>query len=243
MESNYNKVYPWVYLFQDLYKNQHVIRDFEYGNLVYAHLMHTHFSPVLTDGTSFIRVTPEGHFSYCKQDIFEFNRPVIPEAVFYADYLGPTEQRNNSFSRTPQVAIPWGIEHAELPHYSEELTKDDIAWEALEGIGWFYGALRCSHLDLYRKAYKTPVTAKMYYRDEPVHAGYQDYKPEFKITSAPSQEGYLVNPVMQYDGIAYDWRYWIYPWGQPAHTLITSQELYPDYNTTRKYLRLSPLFF
>jgi len=241
--TNYNKVYPYVPLLKDLYKNQYFIREFEYGNLVYTHLMHTHFSPVINDGTSFIRVTPEGHFSYCKQDIFEFNRPVTPEAVFYADYIGFTEQVENSFTRTPGIAIPWAIEHVRLPNYLEELTKEDIVWQPVEGVGWYYGALRCSHLDLHRKAYKTPVTTKMYYQDEPVKAEYQDYKPEFNITPAPDLEGYLVNPVMQYDRTAYDWRYWIYSWGQLPHALIAGQEWYPNYNTTRKYIRLSPLFF
>jgi len=220
--------------------------------LVYTHLLHTHFSPVINDATSFIRITPEGHFSYCKQDIFEFNRAMIPEAVFYADYIGPTEQYTGSFSRTPGVAIPWGIEHVGLPHYTNELTKDDIEWQPLEGVGWFYGALRCSHLELYEKAYHTPLDEKRYYHDRFTRPNISqsnkpelklEYKPEFKLFPAPGFDGYLVNPVLGYDGIAYDWRYWIYPWGQPPHALISSQFMYPEYNQDRKYIRLSPLFF
>lgn len=240
---DYNRVYPYIYPFVELHKSQYIIRDFEYGNLVYTHLLHTHFSPVINDATSFIRITPEGHFSYCKQDIFEFNRAMIPEAVFYADYIGPTEQRTGSFSRTPGVAIPWGIEHVGLPHYTNELTKDDIEWQPLEGVGWFYGALRCSHLELYEKAYHTPPDEKRYYHDQPVKPDATEYKPEFKLFSAPEFDGYLVNPVQGYDDRAYDWRYWIYPWGQPPHALISSQFMYPEYNQDRKYIRLSPLFF
>lgn len=245
--ANYNKVYPWVYYFPDLWTNQHIIREFEYGNLVYTHLMHTHFSPVINDQTSAIRITPEGHFSYCKQDIFEFNRPVVPEAIFYADYVGSDEMRHNDFPRTPKVAIPWYFEFQGLPNYNEELTKNDIDWKPLEGVGWFYGALRCSHLELYEKAYHTPLDEKHYYHDrscyQPVKPDATEYKPEFKITAASDNKGYLVNPVMQYDGNAYDWRYWIYPWGQLPHALISSQFMYPEYNQDRKYIRLSPLFF
>lgn len=241
MDKYYNKVYPYIYNFPDLYDNQHTIHDFEYGNLVYTHLLHTHFSPVINDQTSSIRLTPEGHFSYCKQDIFEFSRAVVPEAVFYADYLGPEPQRNNSFSRTPGTAIPWGIEYVDLPNYAEELTKNNIDWKPLEGVGWFYGALRCSHRALYNKAYKSQGI--VYYSEDPVKESWVDFKPEFKITSAPGNEGYLVNPVGQYNQYAYDWRYWIYPWGQPPWSTISSNELYPLFNNDRRYIRLSPLFF
>lgn len=233
--KDFNKISTWLSSPFNIYKKQYIIRDFELGSLWYTHLIQTNFISVIEDGTSSIRITPEGHISYYKNDVFEYTNEVAPEAILYADRWSVENFRPPSLGapswypleRTNGKAIPWVYEYKDLPF--TEFSTDNIDWKPLEGVSWFYGKINRTHLELYNQAYQ-----RQYVQD--------DFKITFTVAHI-SGEGYLINPLSEYKIYADDWRNLIYPWTVTPHTIMDSLPLCPDFNQDRKYIRLSPLFF
>ncbi len=140
----------------------------------------------------------------------------------------------------------------------EGLTKDSFEWKMVEGIGWYYGLIKTTHIDMYNMAFSEGWRESM--RDDekrnppyalkkelPVRVIYDDidFSPEFifKLSTSPLRGEPLYSPsLFQGAGVTHTIQ------EEVRQPVILSDYDFPgrdavDDRSRRKHIRLSPLFF
>ena len=252
--------------FEKSYKNGYTVYDLELGPIYYNTSIMNHFTYDEVEFTSNILVTPEGHISYCKKNLYEIKTEFCSQKVWYENFyydeamygltrIPNQEHDNNHFSDYYDVeygALPESDD--KLPKYYRnekitdeiDLSENDIDWKSVDGLSWYYGNIKTKHLYLYNLAYQTNTgdeRKKFLQSNEEFLETYTEemFKPDFRVS-------------------VYSKFRWIYPYklddGQPitldnlACTIgdsphFTAVSPYPKHDPRPKktFLRLSPLFF
>jgi hypothetical protein len=225
---------------REQFRKQKIVKGIELGNLYYNTAIVHHFTPSPMHAKDAIQVTPEGHYSFSRRDLFEISKQFCTQDVkYYNDklrYVDPGGLYDFSTGAMPLI-----LRFEPIP--AQGLTVGDMDWKLLEGLHWFYGAVKTTHLAVYNLAYQkvAPADRKPYLLSEENYQSWYsetDFKPDFKFLS---YNNYL----------------WVYPGdaedGQPLAAIYrslgsshqTSSLLYPKFDgrSKRSAIRLSPLFF
>jgi hypothetical protein len=221
------------------FRKQKIVKEFELGNLYYNTAIVRHFTPSPMHANDAIQITPEGHYSFNRRDLFEISKQFCTQDVkYYNDKLNYSGAGLYNFSTG---AMPLILRYEPIP--AQGLTASDVDWKLLEGLHWFYGEVKTTHLAVYNLAYQqvAPADRKPYLLSEEDYQSWYsaaDFKPDFQFLS-------YNNDLWVYPGDAED--------GQPITAIYrslgsthnTSTLLYPKFDgrSQRSSLRLSPLFF
>jgi hypothetical protein len=225
---------------REQFRKQKIVKGFELGNMYYNTAIVHHFTPSPMHAHDAIQVTPEGHYSFSRRDLFEISKEYCTQDVKYYNDKLRFEDVDGLYDFSTG-AMPLLFRFQYIP--DQELTVSDIDWKALEGIHWFYGEVKTTHLAVYNLAYQqvSIPNQKPYLLSEEEYQDYYDYadfKPDFRF-------------------ISYNNYLWVYPFdaedGQAVQALYrsigsshnASSSLYSKFDSRSKRfsLRLSPLFF
>lgn len=228
---------------REQFRKQKIVKNFELGNMYYNTAIVRHFTPSPMHAKDAIQVTPEGHYSFARRDLFEINKEYCTQDVkYYNDKAREDYLDFYSVFDLSDGAMPVILRYEPIP--AQGLTIADMDWKLLEGIHWFYGTVKTTHLATYNLAYSretdTAVRKPYLYSEEEYEDWYSKdlFKPDFKF-------------------LTYNNYLWIYPFdhenGQPFAAIYRSLNsthnsstlLYPKFDgrNKRSSIRLSPLFF
>lgn len=231
-------------IYKDSYLSPVILRNFECGNLTYTHVIRTCFSPVINNYKSSIVVSPKGHVSYYKSDVFDIKHVVKPEVINYInrkeefielcykpwEEQGPLSGENACAS----ILLQYGWRGSRCD--DAEMTAEElIDWKLLEGVRWYCGIHKQSHVDLYNKAYKQGATA-------------EDFRPHFEFKESKDGDMFphlFVQYSNEFSTIGIEWHQLIMPWGV-RHLAPYQQEAWlqkSEIMDKTKHIRLNPAFF
>lgn len=249
-KKDYNLLYDRIDQ-TNLFTRQRIIRDFEWGVLTYNHAIHTHLNHSKMSEYSKILVTPDGHFSYSKRDLYEFKNTFSTFCMAYYHEV--------NYTIAEEDRLPFSIR--ETTYDSFDLSKSgiagyvdgDIEWKLLDRIGWYYNKVWTDHLSAYNIAYNEEYIKQgkdninyVYGLGENLDRSKyteDDFRPSFDFTISngmwimrPSplfnDEEYIntlsLTTLLPGDGIFYRDNFGPY---------------YIDSKSEMKHIRLSPLFF
>lgn len=123
------------------------IKNFDWGNHLYNDFLKSRFSPDALTGTyGSILTTLDGHYSYQYKSHYCLNQPYSAVArsftiglnrVYPVSYL----DEDIHVGTTPWVGNP------------DRIDKSWFDWKCVEGVGWYWGLIKTTHLDLYNMAF------------------------------------------------------------------------------------------
>lgn len=189
----------------------------------------------------------EGHYSFCTKSHYAINKKYATFACGYLiiwDKVYPIFNYyvGNESLYTTQVGNDEGID------------GDSFDWKLVDGVGWYCGAIKTSHLDLYNMAFDegwrttqrengrgTPYALPS---ELPIETKYSasDFRPKFKYLLnsynepfySPDRINGYTYQTLQYEQNRYSF--------SVSVTIDSNTYSYDDRNE-RQRLRLSPLFF
>lgn len=189
-----------------------------------------------------IMTTPDGHYSYYYRDLYVMGEKWANVAT--QCFTNETRYMADADTRVGN---------------DEGLTENSFQWKMVEGIGWYYGLIKTTHLDMYNMAFSEEWrNAKREEKRNPPYALYSeipsgitqkysnaDFSPEFRfgLSSSPLRGEPLYAPRRS----AYDGEFGSLQVELDFNPLISQHNFpgsyYFDNREHRKHLRLSPLFF
>jgi len=234
--------------YMKLFTGGYAIKDLEIGAIYYNSAMMNHFTSDEMEFTQGILITPEGHISYGKKNLFEISTDFCTQKVWYENFYHDPLMYGSSLFYNPSVSDKKIPKFYRIENITDEieLSENDIDWKLVDGLSWYYENIKTKHLYLYNLAYQTSTgderKAFLQSNEEFLETYTEDmFKPDFRVSV--------------YSGFR-----WIYPYklddGQPitldnlACTIgdsphFTAVSPYPKHDPRPKktFLRLSPLFF
>lgn len=231
------------------------IKNYDWGVHLYNHYRTRHFS---TDSNTTeygnILVTPQGHYSFYYKDHYAINEKYTALGVYFVhgiqhstEMLYPTTTPNTGFLLDTRVGN------------DELIYSGSFDWHLVDGVGWYFGLIKTSHLDLYNMAFsedwrilkRDQGRSNPYalYSELPIRTKYieNQFKPEFTIllSVSPIKGEPLYRPHKSADDYYYTLQleksfpynnYLVSPWDFPGY-------YYFDSRPYKQHIRLSPLFF
>ena len=213
------------------------IKNFELGTLYYNQAIQQHFHGSWMSTESKICVTPSGHVSYFKRDVYDISKEFCVQSVMHLWH----QDQSSEYA----IPIPTrvAVTKDRLPDF--DLTVDDIDWKGVDGLSWYFGAIKTTHLNMYNLAYQdysTPESKIPYlHHNEVFHTKYSEasFKPTFTLRN--NGQFYFIQPFFA-DHQPGDLQRFGVPW-ESGIGITDSNPPWYDYRPYKKMLRLSPLFF
>lgn len=220
-----------------MFEKQLSIKNFELGTLYYNQAIQQHFHGSWMSTESKICVTPSGHVSYFKRDVYDISKEFCVQSVMHLWH--------EDYSSEYAIPIPTrvAVTKNRLPDF--DITVDDIDWKGVDGLSWYFGAIKTTHLNMYNLAYQdysTPESKIPYlHHNEVLHTKYSeaDFKPIFTLRN--NGQFYFIQPFFA-DQQPGDLQRFGVPW-ESGIGITDSNPPWYDYRPFKKMLRLSPLFF
>ncbi len=247
-----SKLFEQEYYFglSDLNPNDNKLRlnNFDYGTHLYNHYL-TH--SVIGYQYNIISTTIEGHYSYYFDKHYRIKRKYSTYARSYANPYD--KKRPLSYWLNEGGVFYANTFYTEIGN-TEGLDGDSFEWNLIEGVGWYCGKLKVSHLDYYNMAFDEdwrnnrreegrpkPYTLKY---ELPIETKYShlDFRPSFDIKLSTNNE-LLYNPnrynANTYQTLQLEQNGLLYT----TLGLKDNNDYAFDDRSSRKHIRLSPLFF
>lgn len=218
-----------------VFERQLTVKNFELGTFYYNQAIQQHFHGSAMSTESKILVTPSGHVSYFKRDVYDISKEFCVQSVWYLWH--------NEFSSDYMMPSTVTVMKDRLPDF--DITVDDIDWKGVDGLSWYFGAIKTTHLNMYNLAYQdysTPESKIPYlHHNEVLHTKYSeaDFKPTFTLRN--NGQFYFIKPFFS-DQQPGDLQRFGVPW-ESGIKITDSNPPWYDHRPFKKMLRLSPLFF
>lgn len=237
----------------DLNKDFNYIKQYDWAVHLYNHYRTRRFTVSSNTGEyGKILTTPEGHYSYYYRDHYALDKKYTALSAYFikgirhADVWYPTS--------------PGGGRAVETRVGNDEnIGPSNFDWKLVDGVGWYFGLVKTSHLDLYNMAFSETWRTSMresgrskpfaLASELPIRTSYkeEDFRLNFSMmfSTSPIRGEPLYTPNKAADDFYYtlqlettltDNLYTQSPWEFPGFFYFDSREY-------RKHLRLSPLFF
>lgn len=237
----------------DLNGDFNYIKKYDWAVHLYNYYRTRRFTACInTDEYGAILTTPEGHYSYYYRDHYAINKKYAVNAAYFIKGIRHEDVR--------YAASSPGNRSVETRVGNDEFVYGgSFDWKLVDGVGWYFGLVKTSHLDLYNMAFSETWRNDMRSQGRntpyalptelPIIVNYaeSDYKPSFTVimSTSPSLGEPLYAPHKGDDNYYYTLQlevsfpnntYLSSPWGFPGY-------YYFDSRPYKKHIRLSPLFF
>ncbi len=237
----------------DVIRDFNYIKKYDWAVHLYNHYRTRRFiADELTDEYGAILTTPEGHYSFYYKDHYAISKKYTSQSACFVKKLVSTDVQ--------YLSDPVGGRAVETRVGNDEsLSVLDFDWKQVDGVGWYYGLIKTTHLDLYNMAF-TDNWRKAKREDKrnppyalrtefPIAGKYSNsnFKPMFVnfLSSSPIRGEPLYRQNKAGDDFYYSLQLetsfpenavLVSPWNYPGY-------FYYDSRQYKRHLRLSPLFF